>query len=168
MKRAASKVRKMRKSKSRSVSKKSRKSSKSRSRSASKKSRKMRSKSRSRSGSRTRNFPKFRASIIAKLKAENPKASASELMAMVRKAYYGRTPSKSPVKRVRKGKRSVSKMKKAKKTKRVRRASAKPNPFAMFVRKYSDAKRKAMGGNPKQTAVMKALAADWRKGVRSY
>jgi hypothetical protein len=127
----------------------------------------MRSKSRSRSGSRTRNFPKFRASIIAKLKAENPNASASELMAMVRKAYYGRTPSKSPVKRTRKAKRSASKMKKAKKAKRTRRSSKK-SEYQMFISKYAAAKRKAMGGNPKQTAVFKALAADWRKGVRSY
>jgi hypothetical protein len=167
MKRAASKVRKMRKSKSRSrsASKKMRKS-KSRSRSGSKKMRKA-SKSRSRSGSRTRNFPKFRAANLAKIKAEHPNASGKELMSLVRKAYYGRTPSKSPVKRVRKAKRSASKMKKAKKTKRVRRSSKK-SEYQMFIKKYFSAKKAAMGGKAKATSVMKALAADWHKGVRSY
>jgi hypothetical protein len=88
-------------------------------------------------------------------------------MAMVRKAYYGRTPSKSPVKRVRKGKRAASKKaKKAAKRTGSKRRSA--TGFAAFVKKYSAAKKKAMGGNVKQTAVMKALGADWRKGIRSY
>jgi hypothetical protein len=126
------------------------------------------SKSRSRSGSRIRNYPKFRASVLAKLKAENPNATGAEMNAMVRKAYYGRTPSKSPVKRTRKAKRSASKAKKAKKTKRVRRSSAKTSGFAAFYAKYQATKKASMPGNPTQAAVMRALGADWRKGVRSY
>jgi hypothetical protein len=106
--------------------------------------------------------------MIAKLKTDNPNASGPELMAMVRKAYYGRTPSKSPVKRVRKAKRSASKAKKAKKTKRVRRASAKTSGFVAFYTKYQATKKASMGGNPTQAEVMRALGADWRKGVRSY
>lgn len=98
------------------------------------------------------------------MKAEHPNATPKELMAMIVKAYHGgRTPSKAPVKRVRKAKRSASKMKKAKKTKRTRRASAKPSAFAMYVRKNFAAKKASMGGKAKATSVMKALAADYRK-----
>ena len=166
----------VKRSRSRSVSKKAMKSkSKSRSRSASKKAMKRRSKSRSAS-KKGGKYAAFRAKNYKTLKAQMPAATPKELNAAIRKMYLGRTPSKSPVRRVRKAKRSGSKKSKRSASKKVRRVrkmkvkktTSKLAPYARFIRKNFDAKRKAMGGKAKATEVMSALAADWRSGVRSY
>lgn len=44
----------------------------------------------------------------------------------------------------------------------------KANAYAMFVKKYFDAKRTALGGNAQPKMVMKALGHDWKQGVRHY
>jgi hypothetical protein len=171
--RASKKMMKMKsKSRSRSASKKAMKRrSKSRSRSASKKSRK--SRSRSKKGGK---YAAFRAKTYKTLKAQMPNATMKELNAAVRKMYLGRTPSKSPVRRVRKAKRSGSKKSKRSSSKKVRRVrkvkrvgskKRSPNAYIKFATKYRAAKAKSMpGATPKE--VMAALGADWRKGVRSY
>jgi hypothetical protein len=53
------------------------------------------------------------------------------------------------------------------KDKGKKRAGGKLSEYNMFVKKYSAAKKAALGTN-NQRMVLNALAADWRAGVRSY
>jgi hypothetical protein len=55
----------------------------------------------------------------------------------------------------------------ARKDKGMKRAGRAPSAFAAFYKKYQGAKKAAMG-TTSQAAVMKALGADWRAGIRSY
>jgi hypothetical protein len=105
-------------------------------------------------------------------------AVAAAVAAMFKKAG---TKVKSAAKKMMRSPRKVRKMRmskkramkksgsprRARKDKGVKRSTRKISEWAMFVKKYSAAKKAALGTN-NQRMVMKALAADWRAGVRSY
>jgi hypothetical protein len=75
-----------------------------------------------------------------------------------------RSRSRSASKKTKRVRRSGSK-----KAKRAKRSASKKSDYQKFINKKNfAAKKAAMGGNPKAPAVLKALAADWKKGVRSY
>jgi arginine/serine-rich splicing factor 4/5/6 len=134
------------------MSKKMRKASKSRSRSASK-------------GKRG-NFLVFRKNNYAAVKASMPNASGPELTAAIKKMYYGsRMPSKTPVRRVRKAKRSVSKKarKASKSRSKSRKASKSRSRSASKKRSSSKMSKRSRSASKKTRRVRKAKRSASKK-----
>jgi hypothetical protein len=103
---------------------------------------------------------------ISRVVAEMWKKAGSKTKSAVRKMV--RSPRK--VRKMRMSKKRAAKKsgspRKARKDKGKKRGTA--NAYAMFVKKYFNAKRAALGGNAQPKMVMKSLGHDWKQGVRSY
>lgn len=111
--------------------------------------------------------PRQRFAAVAVAVAAMFKKAGKKTMSAMRKMK--RSPRK--VRKMRMSKKRAMKKsgspRRARKDKGVKRSGRKISEWAMFVKKYSAAKKAALGTN-NQRMVLKALAADWRAGVRSY
>jgi hypothetical protein len=107
-------------------------------------------------------FAAVAAAVVAMWKKASVKAksAAKKMMRSPRKVRKMRVSKKRAMKK-------SGSPRRARKDKGVKRSSRKISEWAMFVKKYSGAKKAALGTN-NQRMVLKALAADWRAGVRSY
>jgi hypothetical protein len=111
--------------------------------------------------------PRARFAAVAAAVALMWKKAGAKTKSAVRKMV--RSPRKVRKMRMSK-KRALKKSgspRRARKDKGVKRSNRKLSEYNMFVKKYFDAKKAALGTNNAKM-VMRALAADWRAGVRSY
>jgi hypothetical protein len=127
-------------------------------------------------------YANFRKMQWKKLKTQMPNATFGQIAAAVAKLWKSasaktksavrkmvRSPKKMRKMRVSK-KRALKKSgspRRARKDKGKKRVGAKLSAYNKFVKDYSAAKKAALGTN-NQRMVLKALAADWRAGIRSY
>jgi hypothetical protein len=168
-KRAASRSRSMRR-RSRSASRKPRMSRKTR---MSRKPRMMKS---------VNAYANFRKANWMKVKAAMPGATFAQVSRVVAEMWKkAGSKTKSAVRKMVRSPRKVRKMRiskkralkksgsprKARKDK-GKKGTRKANAYAMFVKKYFNAKRAALGGDAQPKMVMKSLGSDWKQGVRSY
>jgi hypothetical protein len=111
--------------------------------------------------------PRARFAAVAAAVAMMYKKASAKTKSAARKMV--RSPRKVRKMRMSK-KRALKKSgspRRARKDKGVKRSTRKPSEYNNFIKKYSAAKKAALGTN-NQRMVMRALAADWRAGVRSY
>jgi len=178
------------KRKSMSPKRKSMRRSTRRTRSASRKSMR-RSTRRTRRSTRTRKtrkvgarsaYSNFLKVNMKKLSMQNPNMTFAEKSRMIAKMWRSASAkTKSAVRKMVRSPRKVRKMRMSKrralkksgsprrtrKDKGKKRSSAKLSEWSKFYAKYAGVKKAALGTKD-QRMVMKALAADWRAGVRSY
>jgi hypothetical protein len=111
--------------------------------------------------------PRQRFAAVAAAIAVMWKKASARTKSAVRKMV--RSPKK--VRKMRMSKKRAMKKsgspRRARKDKGMKREGREPSAIAAFYRKYQAAKKAAMG-TTSQAAVMKALGADWRAGIRSY
>ncbi len=128
-------------------------------------------------------YANFRKMNWKKVQVSMPGASFAQLSraiaAMWKKAG---SKTKSAVRKMLRSPRKVRKMRmskkralkksgsprRARKDKGKKRAGGKLSEYQMFIKKYFEAKKAALGGNAKATQVMKSLGHDWKQGVRNY
>ena len=106
------------------------------------------------------------AAVAAAVVAMWKKASARTKSAVRKMVRSPRKVRKMRMSKKRAMKKSGS-PRRARKDKGMKRAGRAPSAFAAFYKKYQGAKKAALG-TTSQAAVMKALGADWRAGIRSY
>jgi hypothetical protein len=171
-KRMASRSRSMRR-RSRSASRKVRKTSMSRKTRMSRKPRMMKS---------VNAYANFRKANWMKVKAAMPGATFAQVSRVVAEMWKkAGSKTRSAVRKMVRSPRKVRKMRMSKKRAlkksgsprkarkdKGKKGTRKANAYAMFVKKYFNAKRAALGGDAQPKMVMKSLGSDWKQGVRSY